>query len=73
MKAIRTKLKKILPPSLWEGVGVGLLLLTSCDGRQTLANVAEEDSLCIDTVATLDDVAVADTVAVADSLIQDSL
>ena len=33
-------------------LGVGLLLLLlSCNGKQTLADVAEEDSLCIDTVA----------------------
>ena len=49
------------------------LLFFSCNGKPTLANVAEEDSLCIDTVATLDDVVLTDTVAKADSLMQDSL
>lgn len=54
-------------------LGVGLLLLLlSCNGKQTLADVAEEDSLCIDTVATLDDVMLSDTVAV-DSLAEDTL
>ena len=54
-------------------LGVGLpLLLLSCNGKQTLADVAEEDSLCIDTVATLDDVMLTDTVAV-DSLAEDTL
>ena len=78
-------MKSLHLPSLWEGlgvgylpfspkgVGVGLLLLTSCNGKPTLTNVAEEDSLCIDTVATLDDVVLTDTVAKADSLMQDSL
>lgn len=48
-------------------------LFFSCDGNQTLADVSEEDSLCIDTVATLDDVELADTIAVTDSLMQDTL
>ena len=51
-----------------------LFLLSSCGGNQTLAEVAEEDSLCIDTVASLDDVVLEpDTVAQADSLLLDSL
>ena len=51
-----------------------LLLLLSCNGKQTLADVAEEDSLCIDTVATLDDVMLSDTLAAEqDSLFLDSL
>jgi hypothetical protein len=55
------------------GVGL-LLLLLSCNGKQTLADVAEEDSLCIDTVATLDDVMLSDTLAAEqDSLFLDSL
>ncbi len=56
-------------------LGVGLLLLLlSCNGKQTLADVAEEDSLCIDTVATLDDVMLSDTLAAEqDSLFLDSL
>ena len=56
-------------------MGVGLLLLLlSCNGKQTLADVAEEDSLCIDTVATLDDVMLSDTLAAEqDSLFLDSL
>ena len=56
------------------GVGLLLLLLLSCNGKQTLADVAEEDSLCIDTVATLDDVMLSDTLAAEqDSLFLDSL
>lgn len=57
--------------NVFFGVGL-LLLLLSCNGKQTLADVAEEDSLCIDTVATLDDVMLTDTVAV-DSLAEDTL
>lgn len=50
------------------------LLFLSCDGKQTLANVAVEDSLCIDTVATLDDVMLTDTLAAEpDSLTVDSV
>ena len=50
------------------------LLFLSCDGKQTLANVAVEDSLCIDTVATLDDVVLTDTLAAEpDSLTVDSV
>ena len=49
------------------------LLFVSCGGKQTLANVAEEDSLCIDTVATLDDEMQPDTIAESDSLLVDSL
>ena len=54
--------------NVFLGVGL-LLLLLSCNGKQTLADVAEEDSLCIDTVATLDDVMLSDTLAAE----QDSL
>ena len=39
----------------------------------SLADVAEDDSLCIDTVATLDEVEVPDTVARTDSVAADSL
>ena len=54
-------------------MGVCLVFL-SCDGKQTLANVAVEDSLCIDTVATLDDVMLTDTLAAEpDSLTVDSV
>lgn len=49
------------------------LIFISCGGKPTLADVAEEDSLCIDTVATLDEVAVPDTLAPADSVTADSL
>ena len=48
-------------------------ILISCGGKPTLADVAEDDSLCIDTVATLEEVAVPDTVAPADSVEADSL
>ena len=74
MKRINTILKNIHLPSLWEGVGVGLLLLmASCTGKpSSLADVAEEDSLFIDTVATLDEELAPDTLAV-DSLVEDSL
>lgn len=59
--------------NVFLGVGL-LLLLLSCNGKQTLADVAEEDSLCIDTVATLDDVMLSDTLAAEqDSLFLDSL
>ncbi len=59
--------------NVFFGVGLPLLLL-SCNGKQTLADVAEEDSLCIDTVATLDDVMLSDTLAAEqDSLFLDSL
>ena len=44
------------------------LLLASCGGKQTLADVAMEDSLCIDTVAALDDVVLA-----PDTLAEDTL
>ena len=65
MKRINTILKNIHLPFLREGLGVGfLLLLASCTGKPgSLANVAEEDSLFIDTVATLDEELVPDTVA----------
>ena len=54
-------------------MGVCLVFL-SCEGNQTLANVAVEDSLCIDTVATLDDVVLTDTLAAEpDSLTVDSV
>ncbi len=50
------------------------LLFSSCEGNQTLANVAVEDSLCIDTVATLDGVVLTDTLAAEpDSLTVDSV
>ena len=59
--------------NVFLGVGLPLLLL-SCNGKQTLADVAKEDSLCIDTVATLDDVMLSDTLAAEqDSLFLDSL
>lgn len=49
-------------------------IFISCTGNPgSLADVAEDDSLCIDTVATLDEVALPDTVARADSLAADSL
>ena len=79
MKRINTILKNIHLPSSWEGVGVGLLLLlllllmASCTGKpSSLADVAEEDSLFIDTVATLDEELAPDTL-VLDSLALDSL
>jgi len=50
-----------------------IFLLSSCGGKQTLADVAEEDSLCIDTVATLDDVVSVPDTLVTDSLFLDSL
>ena len=58
--------------NVFFGVGLPLLLL-SCNGKQTLADVAEEDSLCIDTVATLDDVVSVPDTLVTDSLFLDSL
>ena len=87
MKRINTILKNIHLPSSWEGVGVGflpslceglgvgllLLLMASCTGKPgSLADVAEEDSLFIDTVATLDEELAPDTL-VLDSLALDSL
>ncbi|MBO7099523.1 MAG: hypothetical protein IKQ51_12050 [Bacteroidaceae bacterium] len=69
MKRINTILKSFSGVAL---LGLGFLLFSSCEGNQTLANVAVEDSLCIDTVATLDDVVLTDTVAV-DSLAEDTL
>lgn len=71
----KTILRSVLLPSLYGRVGVGLsvLFLLSCTGKPSLAEVAEEDSLRIDTVATLDDMALPDTTACADSLIVDSL
>ena len=45
----------------------------SCGGKQSLADVAVEDSLCIDTVASLDDVMAPDTIAETDSLTVDSV
>jgi hypothetical protein len=45
----------------------------SCGGKQSLADVAVEDSLCIDTVASLDDVMAPDTIAETDSLTMDSV
>ena len=50
-----------------------LFLLSSCGGNQTLAEVAEEDSLCIDTVASLDDVMLEPDTLDTDSLFLDSL
>ena len=49
-----------------------IFISCSCNSG-SLADVAEEDSLCIDTVATLDEVAVPDTLAPADSVTADSL
>lgn len=49
-------------------------IFISCSGNPgSLADVAEDDSLCIDTVATLEEVEVPDTTARADSLAADSL
>ena len=50
-----------------------IFLLSSCGGNQTLADVAEEDSLCIDTVASLDDVMLEPDTLDTDSLFLDSL
>ena len=84
MKRINTILNNIHLPSSWEGVGVGFLpsltgglgwvfLLASCGNKpSSLADVAEEDSLFIDTVATLDEELAPDTL-VLDSLALDSL
>ena len=73
MKRINTILKNFHLPSLREGLGVGLLLMVSCTGKpSSLADVAEEDSLFIDTVATLDEELAPDTL-VQDSLALDSL
>jgi hypothetical protein len=53
---------------------VGLCMtFFSCGGKQALADVAEEDSLCIDTVATLDDVFASDPIAEPDTLTVDTL
>jgi len=49
------------------------MTFASCGGKMTLADVAKEDSLCIDTVASLDDVIMTDTVAEADTLTMDTL
>lgn len=68
----KTILRSVLLPSLTGGLGWVLFLL-SCTGKPSLAEVAEEDSLRIDTVATLEDMALPDTTACADSLIVDSL
>lgn len=52
---------------------LALPLLSCTEGKVGKENmVAEEDSLCIDTVASLDDGTVPDTLAV-DSLVIDSL
>lgn len=52
---------------------LALPLLSCTDGKIGKENmVAEEDSLCIDTIASLDDVTVPDTLE-ADSLDLDSL
>ena len=58
----------------WARMGVGLLLLLfiSCTSKPVPGYVAEEDSLCIDTVASLDEVMQPDTIVV-DSLAGDSL
>ena len=53
-----------------SGMLLCMLLLVSCGGS-TVANTAEEDSLCIDTVATLDEVP--DTVTIVDTLTVDSV
>lgn len=64
-----------LSPFSWKGLGVGILLLFVSCGNQagSLADVAEDDSLYIDTVATLDEVIAPDTIALPDSLMKDSL
>lgn len=80
MKAIKTKLKTIQFPFPLRRGGVGLLLVglgwvflfTSCANKSTsLANVAEEDSLFIDTVATLDEKLPTDTVAIDSTIVTD--
>ena len=72
MKRINTILKNAIVPSLTGGLG-WVFLLASCGNKaSSLADVAEEDSLFIDTVATLDEELVPDTLAV-DSLVEDSL
>lgn len=49
-------------------------IFISCTGNPgSLADVAKDDSLCIDTVATLDEVEVPDTTARTDSVAADSL
>ena len=47
-------------------------IFISCGGKPTLADVAEEDSLYIDTVATLEE-GLPNTTALPDSLAHDSL
>ena len=72
MKRINTILKNAIVPSLAGGLG-WVFLLASCGNKaSSLADVAEEDSLFIDTVATLDEELPPDTLAV-DSLVEDSL
>ena len=66
----KTILRSVLLPSLTGGLG--LVFLLSCTGRPTLSDVAEEDSLFIDTVATLDEELAPDTLS-QDSLVLDSL
>ena len=74
MKRINIILKSSFLPSFREGLGVGFLLLASCTGNPgSLADVAEDDSLFIDTVATLDEQMAPDTITLPDSLTKDSL
>ena len=54
-------------------LAIMVLSFFSCSSKPAPGLVAEEDSLFIDTVATLDDVMEPDTVAVADSLAEDSI
>ncbi|MBO7067144.1 MAG: hypothetical protein J6W52_00450 [Bacteroidaceae bacterium] len=78
MIAIKTMMQKKNFPALqgkergwirWGWCACFLIFLSSCgDGRPISEIVAEEDSLCIDTVATLDEVPVPETETGADSL-----
>lgn len=72
MKRINTILKNAIVPSLMGGLGWVFLLVSCGNKASSLADVAEEDSLFIDTVATLDEELAPDTLAV-DSLVEDSL
>ena len=72
MKVINTIIRSIFLPSL--GGLVWVFFFASCTCKTgSLADVAEDDSLYIDTVATLDEVIAPDTIALPDSLMKDSL
>ena len=72
MKRINNILKNTIVSSLTGGIGWVFFLASCGNNTGTLADVAEADSLYIDTVATLEE-GLPNTTALPDSLAHDSL